>query len=310
MGECGVLHMSAIDRASAVTSLHLDNFRVRPGDDSARTRYDTDYRGPFADKAAAGALLDRNLDRLSTLQERLYAGNRYALLVILQGMDASGKDSAIKHVMSGLNPQGTEVHSFKPPTSDELDHDYLWRAVRVLPGRGRIGVFNRSHYEEVLIVRVHPQILAGERLPPEHLTRDIWARRYEDINAFERHLWRNGTIIRKFFLNISRAEQQRRMLQRLDDPAKNWKFNAGDLPERAKWKAYMSAYDEALAATSQKHAPWYVVPADRKWFAHALIGEVLVKALEELDLDWPSLSEQRRKEIAQAKRALTGKVRQ
>jgi PPK2 family polyphosphate:nucleotide phosphotransferase len=289
--------------------IHIDDFRVRPGDRSARTRYEPDHRGPFVDKQTAVEHLQRSLQRLDSLQEQFYARDRYSLLIILQGMDAAGKDSAIEHVMSGLNPQGTDVHSFKAPSSEELDHDYLWRAARVLPARGRIGVFNRSYYEEVLVVRVHPLILAAERLPSERLTRHIWQERYEDINAFERHLWRNGTIIRKFFLNISRSEQQRRMLDRLEDPAKNWKFNAGDLPERAKWKAYMSAYDEAIAATTHKHAPWYVVPADRKWFAHALIADVLVKAFEELDLHWPRLSKQQRAEIDEAKRALTRKGR-
>lgn len=293
-----------------MSNIHVDDFLVRPGDRAARARHEADYRGPFADKDAAVEHLQRSLLRLNGLQERLYARDCYALLIILQGMDAAGKDSAIEHVMSGLNPQGTDVHSFKAPTSEELDHDFLWRAARVLPARGRIGVFNRSYYEEVLVVRVHPPLLAAERLPSARLTRDIWQQRYEDINAFERHLWRNGTIIRKFFLNISRAEQQRRMFDRLEDPAKNWKFNAGDLPERAKWKAYMSAYDEAIAATSHKHAPWYVVPADRKSFAHALIANVLVKALEELDLDWPRLSKQQRKEIDRTKRALARKGRQ
>jgi PPK2 family polyphosphate:nucleotide phosphotransferase len=288
-----------------VKGLDVDAFRVRSGDRRARTRFAPDFRGPFADKNAALEHLRRSLERLGVLQERLYAHGRHALLIILQGMDASGKDSAVKHVMSGLNPQGTEVHSFKQPSGDELDHDFLWRAERVLPGRGRIGVFNRSHYEDVLVVRVHPQILAASRLPDDRVTGHIWQERFEDIAAFERHLWRNGTIVRKFFLHISRKEQRQRMLQRLDDPAKNFKFSAGDLVERAKWKAYMAAYDEALAATSAKQAPWYVVPADRKWFAHVLIGDVLVEALESLDLEWPALSKERRREIEEARRELS-----
>jgi PPK2 family polyphosphate:nucleotide phosphotransferase len=293
-----------------VSDIHVDDFRVRTGDHAARTRYTPDYRGPFADKDAASGHLQRTLQRLEALQERLYARNCYALLIILQGMDGAGKDSAIKHVMSGLNPQGTDVHSFKVPSSEELDHDYMWRAMRVLPARGRIGVFNRSYYEEVLVARVHPEILAAERLPPDRRTRHVWRERYEDINACERHLWRNGTIIRKFFLNISRPEQERRMLERLEDPSKNWKFNPGDLLERSKWKAYMSAYDETMAATSHKHAPWYVIPADRKWFAHVLIGEAIVTALDELDLALPKLSKEQRQEIEQAKRALVRKTRQ
>jgi PPK2 family polyphosphate:nucleotide phosphotransferase len=284
--------------------MKTENFRVRAGDRNARTRYKPDYRGPFAGKGEAVERLQRGLERLDGLQERLYAHGRYSLLIVLQGMDTSGKDSAIKHVMSGLNPQGTEVHAFKAPTGEELDHDYLWRAARVLPARGRVGVFNRSHYEEVLVVRVHPHLLAAERLPPEMLTADVWQQRYEDINAFERQLWRNGTIIRKFFLNISRREQQRRLLARLEDPVKRWKFSAGDLPERARWKDYMSAYDEAMAATSHKHAPWYVIPADHKWLAHVLIGEILVEALEGLALTPPKLSRQRRREIDQARHAL------
>jgi PPK2 family polyphosphate:nucleotide phosphotransferase len=284
--------------------MKTENFRVRAGDRNARTRYKPDYRGPFAGKGEAVERLQDGLERLDALQERLYAHGRYSLLIVLQGMDASGKDSAIKHVCSGLNPQGTEVHAFKAPTGEELDHDYLWRAARVLPARGRVGVFNRSHYEEVLVVRVHPHLLAAERLPPEMLTADVWRQRYEDINAFERQLWRNGTIIRKFFLNISRREQRRRLLERLEDPVKRWKFSAGDLPERARWKDYMSAYDEAMAATSHKHAPWYVIPADHKWLAHVLVGEILVEALEGLALTPPRLSRQRRREIDQARHAL------
>jgi PPK2 family polyphosphate:nucleotide phosphotransferase len=284
--------------------MKTENFRVRAGDRNARTRYKPDYRGPFAGKGEAVERLQRGLERLDALQERLYAHGRYSLLIVLQGMDTSGKDSAIKHVMSGLNPQGTGVHAFKAPTGEELDHDYLWRAARALPARGRVSVFNRSHYEEVLVVRVHPHLLAAERLPPEMLTADVWQQRYEDINAFERQLWRNGTIIRKFFLNISRREQQRRLLERLEDPAKRWKFSAGDLLERARWKDYMSAYDEAMAATSHKHAPWYVIPADHKWLAHVLVGEILVEALDALALTPPKLSRQRRREIDQARRAL------
>ena len=205
-------------------------------------------------------------------------------------MDASGKDSAITHVMSGVNPLGTEVHAFKQPSSEELAHDFLWRAAKVLPARGRIGLFNRSYYEDVIVVRVHPDLLRTQKLPAERITPGIWEERLEDINAFERHLWRNGTTVRKFFLHVSRAEQRRRLLERLDDPAKNWKFSAGDLPERRKWKAYHAAYEKALAATSTRHAPWYVIPADHKWFAHALIADIIVDALDGLDLSFPKLT--------------------
>jgi PPK2 family polyphosphate:nucleotide phosphotransferase len=208
--------------------------------------------------------------------------------------------------MSGVSPQSTEVHAFKAPSSEEQDHDYLWRVSRVLPARGRIGIFNRSHYEEVLTVRVHPQILAAEQLPADCVTRHIWRHRFKDINAFERHLFHNGTIIRKFFLHVSRSEQRRRLLQRLDDPTKNWKFRSGDLDDRAKWKEFMSAYAEALAATSRDHAPWYVIPADHKWFAHTLIAEIIVKTLEDLDLSFPRLTASRRRELARARRRLIG----
>jgi PPK2 family polyphosphate:nucleotide phosphotransferase len=206
--------------------------------------------------------------------------------------------------MTGINPQGVEVHSFKQPSAEELDQDYLWRAAKALPGRGRIGIFNRSYYEEVLVVRVHPEILEAEKLPREHAGRDIWTHRFEDINAFERHLWRNGTIIRKFFLHVSRKEQSRRMLARLDDPAKNWKFSAGDLVERAKWRQYQAAYADAIAATSTSHAPWFVVPADHKWFTSLVVADVIVNALEEMKLTFPRLTPKQRRELADARRRL------
>ena len=219
-------------------------------------------------------------------------------------MDAAGKDGAISHVMSGVNPQGTDVHAFKQPSSEELGHDYLWRAVKALPARGRIGIFNRSYYEDVLVVRVHPQLLRASHVPAERLNARVWKERFEDINALERHLWRNGTMVRKFFLHLSRAEQQRRLLARLDDPTKNWKFSSGDLPERAKWRAYMSAYRETLAATSTDHSPWYVVPADHKWFARVVIADVIVQTLDELDLAFPPLSKAQRRGLAEARRTL------
>jgi PPK2 family polyphosphate:nucleotide phosphotransferase len=284
--------------------VRINRFRVRPGDRATLARHRPDETGDFANKEQALDHLTRGIERLAQRQEVLYSQAEYALLLIFQGMDASGKDSAIKHVMSGVNPQGTDVHAFKQPSTEELSHDFLWRTTNVLPARGRIGIFNRSYYEEVLVVRVHPEILAAERLPGDSVTPRLWRERFEDINRFERHLQRNGTIIRKFFLNVSRSEQKKRLLERLDDPAKNWKFSSGDLPERAKWNAYMSAYQEALAATSHDAAPWYVIPADHKWFAHVVIAEIIVDTLDGLDLTFPKLSAARRRALAQARRQL------
>src|SRR5678815_1351957 len=215
--------------------MRIERFRVRSGDRTALQSHDPDDTGPFSDKDEARAHLQKGLARLDTLQERLYAQDRYALLLIFQGMDASGKDSAIRQVMSGVSPQGTDVHAFKQPSAEELDHDYLWRAVKVLPGRGRIGIFNRSYYEEVLVVRIHPALLEAQKLPRPRITARVWTERFADINAFERHLWRNGTIVRKFYLHVSKREQERRLLERLDDPEKNWKFSTADLVERARW---------------------------------------------------------------------------
>jgi PPK2 family polyphosphate:nucleotide phosphotransferase len=285
----------------------VDRFRVRPHDRAALARHPPDHRGHFASKDAALTHLQKGIARLAALQELLYAQDRYALLLIFQGMDAAGKDHVIKHVMSGVNPQGTEVHAFKQPSSEDLEHDYLWRAAKALPARGRIGIFNRSYYEEVLIVRVHRRLLEGEKLPPSSMTARIWEHRFEDINAFERHLWRNGTIICKFYLHVSKAEQERRLLERLDDPAKNWKLSPSDLLERAKWHAYRTAYVEMLAATSHRHAPWYVVPADHKWFAQVLVADVIVRTLSELNLSFPKVSAKRQRELAQARRQLVRK---
>ena len=284
--------------------MNLDRFRVRPRDRRALTRHPPDYTGPYAGKDAALTHVRKGVARLSALQERLYAQNRYALLLIFQGMDAAGKDHVIKHVMSGLNPQGTDVHAFKTPSTEELAHDYLWRAVRALPGRGRIGIFNRSYYEDVLVVRVHRPLLEAQRLPRGRVSRDIWDERFEDINRFEQHLWRNGTIIRKFFLHVSRREQRRRLLERLDDPAKNWKFALSDLLEREKWAAYHHAYSEALAATSHHHAPWYVIPADHKWFTEVLVADIVVRALDELNLAFPKLTAEQRRDLTAARRRL------
>ena len=268
-------------------------------------RHRPDDTGHFKSKDAALQHLKKGLERLAARQELLYAQNQHALLLIFQGMDASGKDSAISHVMSGINPQGTEVHSFKQPSAEELSHDYLWRAVKALPERGRIGIFNRSYYEEVLVVRVHSALVTAQRLPADCVTPRIWRERFEDISAFERHLCRNGTIICKFFLHVSRSEQRKRLLERLNDPAKNWKFSAADVLERTKWHAYMSVYRDALAATSHSNAPWYVIPADHKWFAHSVIADIMVNALDELDLSFPKLPPAQRRELLHARRRLT-----
>ena len=284
--------------------MNSDRFRVRHGDRRALSRYDTREVGPFRDKEDAAENLKSGLERLEKRQQLLYAQDRYALLLIFQGMDAAGKDHVIRHVMSGVSPQGTDVHSFKQPSSEELDHDYLWRSTRVLPERGRIGIFNRSYYEEVLVVRVHQRLLDAEKLPPSLVTKRIWKERLEDINSFERYLTRNGTVIRKFFLHVSRGEQKKRLLERLDDPAKNWKFSPTDVLDRDDWKDYQSAYSDAIAATSHRHAPWYVVPADYKWFAQAVVADVVVRTLDDLDLSYPKLTSSQRRELVRARRAL------
>ena len=278
--------------------------RVRPGRTVNLRSYDPAETRPFKTKNQAAGQLEDDIARLVALQERLYAHDRWSVLLIFQAMDAAGKDSAIKHVMSGLNPQGTQVFSFKRPSDEELDHDYLWRTTKALPERGRIGIFNRSYYEEVLVVRVHPEILARQRLPASLVTRRVWTERYEDINAFERYLARNGTLIRKFFLHVSKEEQRRRFLARLDEPAKNWKFAAADVDERARWDDYMKAYEQALSKTSTNDAPWFIVPADHKWFTRLAIARLVVEALESVDLAFPKASRAHLKELAEARKRL------
>jgi PPK2 family polyphosphate:nucleotide phosphotransferase len=284
--------------------MDINRFRVSPGKKFDLRLHDPADTRPFQSKRKALGRLDRGLERLVALQERLYAQDRWAVLLIFQGMDAAGKDSAIKHVMGGLNPQGTQVFSFKRPSDEELDHDYLWRTVKALPERGRIGIFNRSYFEEVLVVRIHPEILGAQKLPASLVTRRLWKDRYEDINAFERHLAHNGTLIRKFFLHVSKEEQRRRLLERLDEPSKNWKFQAGDLGERDRWDDYMKAYEQALSNTSTKHAPWLVIPSDHKWFMRLVIAEVVVEALESLDLAFPKPSKAHLEELAAARKRL------
>jgi PPK2 family polyphosphate:nucleotide phosphotransferase len=263
-----------------------------------------DTRGLSITKKNARDLLEQSVARLSTLQEMLYAQDRWALLLIFQAMDAAGKDSAIKHVMSGVNPQGCEVRAFKEPSTEELDHDYMWRCARWLPERGRIGIFNRSYYEEVLVVRVHPELLTRQKLPPQLVTKGIWTERFEDIRNFERYATRNGIVILKFFLNVSKDEQKRRFLDRLDEPEKHWKFSAGDVAERHYWDRYMHAYEEMMRATATPHAPWYVVPADNKWYTRLVVASAIVGALEPLNLAYPTIDAATRKRLKTVRREL------
>ena len=265
---------------------------------------DPDDTSGVPSRGHAEKLLEKSTAILSEMQEKLYAQDRWALLLNFQGMDAAGKDSAIKHVMSGVNPQGCDVHSFKQPSPQELDHDFLWRTHSACPERGRIGIFNRSYYEEVVVIRVHPKLLDAERLPDPLVTKHIWDERYEDINAHERYLARNGTVIRKFFLHLSKAEQRQRFLARLDEPAKNWKFSLGDVAERELWPDYQEAYEAAIRGTASKRAPWYVVPADHKWYTHLIVASAIVEALDDLDLAFPEADKGKRKQLEKVRAAL------
>jgi PPK2 family polyphosphate:nucleotide phosphotransferase len=290
----------------------VDELRVEPGAKANLAGRDTRWTGggEFARLSAeeldatAKALLAQGIERLADAQELLWASDTYALLVVFQAMDAAGKDSTIKHVMSGVNPQGVQVVSFKQPSSEELDHTFLWRISKAVPERGRIGIFNRSHYEEVVALRVHPEWLDRQRLPGGDRRPDFWAGRYEDLNAFERHLDRNGTKIVKFFLHVSKAEQKRRFMARLDQPNKLWKFSAADVTERAHWDAYMQAYEAAITATSTDWAPWYVIPADHKHVMQAMTAAMLANTIESLDLQWPTVSDKEREANAKARREL------
>jgi PPK2 family polyphosphate:nucleotide phosphotransferase len=256
------------------------------------------------DKDKATRIIEANRERLNDFQEKLYAQDRWSLLLIFQGMDAAGKDSAIKSVFEGVNPQGCEVWSFKQPSTRELDHDFMWRSMIALPERGRIGIFNRSYYEECLVVRVHPEILAKQKIPQRLVTKDIWKERFEDISAMERYLTRNGTVILKFFLNVSKEEQRERFLERLEEPAKNWKFSMADIGERKLWAKYQAAYQDMIHHTASKQAPWIVVPADHKWFARVVIGSSIVTALDKLDLQFPKVDKADRSEFKQVREAL------
>src|SRR5712664_2879640 len=278
-------------------------FRVDGSGEFHLKSHKTNEKGGL-DKDKAEKILDANRKRLNDFQEKLYAQDRWSLLLIFQGMDAAGKDSAIKSIFDGVNPQGCEVHAFKQPSTLELDHDFMWRSAMALPQRGRIGIFNRSYYEECLVVRVHPEILAKEKIPPKLVTKNIWGERFEDISAFERYLARNGTIILKFFLNVSKEEQRERFLARLDEPSKNWKFSMADIAERALWGRYQAAYQEVIRHTSTEVAPWHVVPADHKWFARVVIGSTIVAALDRLDLHFPKVDKAERSEFKQVRQAL------
>jgi PPK2 family polyphosphate:nucleotide phosphotransferase len=283
----------------------MERYRIDKPDRFRLADFNTrDTAGLNLDKDEAKALLTEDAERLGELQERLYAEDKWAVLIVLQGMDTAGKDGVIKHVMAGVNPQGCIVHSFKAPSAEEIDHDFLWRSAVRLPERGRIGIFNRSHYEEVLVVRVHPDLLARQKLPSGLDGKEIWKHRFKSIRSFERHLARNGTIVLKFFLHISLEEQRQRLLARLDEPAKRWKFSAGDIAERKQWDGYMTAYEDAIRATSRDYAPWYVVPADSKPFARLVVARAIVDALSRLDLKYPKVGGGELKEMQKIKTAL------
>ena len=281
-------------------------YRVTNGKKFRLKDYDPSDTGDLKseDKPRTAATLREGVQALAELQDVLYAQDRWSVLLIFQAMDAAGKDGVIKHVMSGVNPQGCQVSAFKAPSAEELDHDYLWRCVRHLPERGRIGIFNRSYYEETLVVRVHPEILAAQKLPGECVTKHIWRERFQDIRSFERHLTRNGTIIRKFFLHVSPEEQKKRFLERIDNPEKNWKFSLQDAKERQHWDTYMKAYEEAIRETATPESPWYIVPADNKWYTRAVVAGAVVDALASLDLKYPVVTSAQRKALEEARRTL------
>lgn len=289
----------------------ISRFRIRPDKSVQLYDFDTGWNGDpdvpkEKRKEQAQAILTEDVSALAQSQELLYASNSWSVLLIFQALDAAGKDGTIKHVMSGVNPQGVQVYSFKHPSAEELEHDFLWRCAKALPERGRIGIFNRSYYEEVLIVKVHQELVVAQNIPDVKIDKSFWEARCEDINNFERHLTRNGTLILKFFLHISKEEQRKRFLDRINDPKKHWKFSAADLAERAFWKEYQKAYEDMLEATSTKHAPWYVVPADHKWVSRAMVAAIVTRAIDSLNLRYPEVSDEKRREIAQAKKQLEG----
>jgi PPK2 family polyphosphate:nucleotide phosphotransferase len=296
-----------MEAAMSWASRLVKPYRVEDGAKFRLKDFDPGDTGNIHSKRHAEQLLTKGISSLTDSQDKLYAQNRWGVLLIFQGMDAAGKDGAIKHVMSGVNPQGVEVYSFKTPSTEELGHDYLWRTMRRAPERGQIGIFNRSYYEEVLVVRVHPELLKNERIPPSLMTKDIWKERFQDINDFERYFSRNGIVVRKFFLNLSKKEQKRRFLDRLDHPEKNWKFSAADVRERQCWDDYMKAYEDMVVHTASPHAPWYVVPADNKWFTRVVVAAAIVETLEDLKLAYPKVDPATRKELQAARAMLNGK---
>lgn len=283
--------------------MKVEKFLAKPGEKINLSKISTDNTRSIKDKSEANKLLEKNIEEMQELQNLLYASDKYSMLLVFQAMDAAGKDSTIKHVMSGLNPQGTQVFSFKKPSEEELDHGYLWRISKALPERGRIGIFNRSHYEEVLVVRVH-DLIKFQKLPDEAKANNIWQNRFEQINNFEKYLYENGTIIIKFFLHVSKEEQKKRFLERIEDKSKNWKFAEADLKERSYWNDYQKCYQEAITATSKEYAPWYIIPADKKWFMRLLVSEIIVKKLESLNLSYPVLSADQLKSLENCKQQL------
>jgi len=295
--------LSKKERRRRIAEL-IEPFRVTRGKGFSLRDYDPDDSLEIASKENAEELLRQGVQQLARMQDRLYAQDQWGVLLIFQAMDAAGKDGAIKHVMSGINPQGCQVYAFKAPTTEELDHDFLWRTSKSLPERGRIGIFNRSYYEEALVVRVHPEILAKQKMPTELVTKRIWDERFEDIRSFERYLARQGYVIVKFFLNVSRKEQKARFLERLERPDKNWKFSLADAHERKHWKDYQEAYEDVIRATATKHAPWYVVPADKKWFARLVVAGAIYDALARLGLRYPVVGQDKKKELAAARTEL------
>jgi PPK2 family polyphosphate:nucleotide phosphotransferase len=283
--------------------MNLNQFKVPANKKIKLENFPTDFNGEIKDKSEGKELLKENIKKLAELQDKLYAYDKYALLLIFQAMDAAGKDGAIKHVMSGLNPQGTQVYSFKQPSQEEMDHDYLWRFYKALPERGRIGIFNRSYYEDVLVVRVH-NLLRFRKLPQKLVNNNIWDQRFKQINNFEKYLFENGIITIKFFLNVSKEEQKKRFIKRIDDESKNWKFSEADVKERNYWDDYQKSYEDALNNTSTKYAPWYVIPADKKWFARLAISNIVVKTLEDLKLKYPELNEDQKSKLKDYKELL------
>lgn len=283
--------------------MDLSKYIIKPNTKVDLKDYDTNDTAGLKSKDDAKERLEKNIEKMIELQDKLYASDKYSLLLIFQAMDAAGKDSTIKHVMSGLNPQGTQVFSFKQPSKEELDHGYLWRIQKVVPERGRIGIFNRSHYEEVLVVKVH-NLIKYQQIPSDLVNDKIWKRRYKEISDFEKYLFDNGTVILKFFLNVSKDEQKKRFLERIDDPSKNWKFSSADVEERKFWNDYQKAYEDAISATSTQFAPWYIIPADKKWFTRLVVSEIIIENLKQLNLDYPQISKDQKDVLQKSKEAL------